>query len=456
MKIAQWTAVLVLAAMVGGITFVMVYLGGSRPTEVKPPPLDGLTFVAKRYPEEGAKAITTEVGKTGQQDFWFQNETGRTVAVGLNAKSCKCTNIELTIAPESWRPYLIAEAAARMLQRAPQTLPDCAVSVATFQHDQVFRPRPESEARTFALTQEESAEVPPGAVGWVRLTWRGERAEPRFLNADLWMNQRTGSINAVLEVGTMISEPMIVSREVNVEPFNIGELRNGKTINIVCYSVTRPAFQVKAERGNDNIKPQSDPIEIGQPVPLTSDRLRRLEGTKERHMLRLHCGYRIPIHLQAKAPDGTPFEIGHFRRSVKLTSPDEGIEPVEVEVTGLVLGDVRVGGPKEGGAVLLGPFPSRRGAKGDITLQSDRPDLELTLDTTRVPSFLKASLEGPEKSLGGHRMWVLRVEVPPSAAQGEFPRLEDPVFRDSAIYVKTNEKPARSIRIPVRGVANEG
>jgi hypothetical protein len=69
---------------------------------------------------------------------------------------------------------------------------------------------------------------------------------------------------------------------------------------------------------------------------------------------------------------------------------------------------------------------------------------------------VKAKLEGPQKSLGGHRMWVLRVEVPPSAARGEFPRLEDPVFRDSAIYVKTNEQPPRSIRIPVRGVANEG
>ncbi len=458
MKLAQWTAVLVLAAMVGGITFVMVYLGGSRTNEVRQAPLDALTFVAKRYPEEGAKAITTEVGQRGHQDFWFQNDTGRPVPIGLIEKSCKCTDVEVTIAPESWRPYLATEAAARVIQRATRSLPDLAVLAATFEHERVFRPMPENEGKTVALTTEEAAEVPPGALGWVRLSWRGEKPEPRFLKAEFWMNQRAGSVIAALEVGTIISEPMIVGREVAVEPFNIRDLENrqGKRIDIVCYSVTRPAFQVRAERATENIKPESDPIEVGQPRALSDENLRRLEQSKERHMLHILSGYRIPIVLHAKAKDGTPFEMGHFRRFVKLTSPDEGIEPVEVEVLGLVEGDVKVGGPKEGGAVLLGPFPSSRGAKGDVTLQSDRPGLELTLDDTRVPSFVKAKLEGPEKSLGGHRMWVLRVEVPPSAASGEFPRPEDPVFRDSAIYVKTNEKPSRSIRIPVRGVANAG
>jgi hypothetical protein len=456
MKIAQWTAVLVLAAMVGGITFVMVYLGGSRNINVQPPLLDGLTFVAKLYPQEGAKALTTEVGQPGHQDFWFQNDRGRPVPIGLTAKSCKCTDVELTLAPESWKPYLVSEAAARLLQRAPRTLPDWAVWVATFQRDRVFREMPENEARTTQLTVDNSVEVPPGALGWVRLTWRGEKPEPRRLNADLWMNQKTSGVNAALEVGAMIAEPMMVSSEVTINKFAIHDLEKGKRGDIICFSVTRPSFQVRAERATENIKPESDPIEVGQPIPLTNAQLRNLEDSKERHMMRLLSGYRIPIFLRAKANDGTPFEIGHFRRYVKLTSPDEGIEPVEVKVTGVVEGDVKVGGPKDGSAILLGPFPSRRGARGDITLQSDRPNLELTLDTTRVPQYVKPRLEGPEKTLGGHRMWVLRVEVPPSAARGEFPRPEDPVFRDSAIYVKTNDQPSRSIRIPVLGVANEG
>jgi hypothetical protein len=456
MKLAQWTAVLVLAVMVGGITFVMVYLGGSRGTEVTPPTMDSLTFVSKRYPQEGAKALTTEVKQPGHQDFWFQNECGRPVKVGLNAKSCKCTDVELTIAPESWKPRLLAEAVARLLQRAPRMLPDWTVWAATYQRERVFAEMPESEAKTTPLTLEDSVEVPPGGLGWVRLTWRGERPEPRFLNADLWMNQQTGSVNAVLEVGTMISEPMVVAKELPVGQLSIRELENGKKAFIVCYSVTRPSFHLKAERASENIKPESDPVELGQPIPLSEADLRLLEKSKERHMMRLRCGYRIPILLRAKAKDGTPFEMGHFRRYIKLTSEDEGIEPVEIEMNGVVEGDVTVGGPKEGGSLLLGPFLSSRGVKGDVTLQTDRPNLDLTLDTTRVPSFVKARLEGPEKTLGGHNMWVLRVEVPPFAAHGEFPRPEDPIFRDSAIYVKTNEKPSRSIRIPVRGMANEG
>jgi hypothetical protein len=51
---------------------------------------------------------------------------------------------------------------------------------------------------------------------------------------------------------------------------------------------------------------------------------------------------------------------------------------------------------------------------------------------------------------------VLEVRIPRDKARGEFPRLDDPVYHDSAIYVKTKEKPPRTIRIPVTGTANEG
>src|SRR5690349_3786782 len=51
MKTAQWTAVIVLALMVGGLTFVMVYLGGSNPPiTTDPSELPSLTFANKKFP----------------------------------------------------------------------------------------------------------------------------------------------------------------------------------------------------------------------------------------------------------------------------------------------------------------------------------------------------------------------------------------------------------------------
>jgi hypothetical protein len=461
MKPAQWMAVVVLASMVGGITFAMVYLGGSRgpAKEQVLAPQASLTFAAKRYPEDGALALTSEVHQLAHQDFWFHNESKHSVAVGLNSKSCKCTDVELAIAPESWKPFLLATAAARVLQRAPKGLEDLPTLAATCQNSALFSLElPMHEVKTTALTFEDSVVVPAGRLGWVRLNWRGERPEPRILNADLWMNQRGSSLNAVLQVGVLIVEPMEVDKELSAGNFDLRELEKGKNVSIVCWSATRPSFRLKAELLEGLDKTASDPVEVGAPVPMNDADFQQLIKRSPRlQMQPLLSGYRIPVTLRARAKDGTPFGLGHFRRYVRLSSPDEGIEPVDVKVTGFAEGDVSVGSSKEGGVLTLGPFLSSRGARGSITVQTDVPGLQLALDAARIPAYLKVRFpREPEVTATGHRMWLLEVEVPPNAARGDFPRSDDPVYHDSAIYVKTNEKPPRSIRIPVRGAANEG
>src|SRR5579875_2180396 len=112
MKPAFWTAVLILALMVGGLSFVSVYLTGStrdgsdQPTASSP----SLTFPIKTFPREGEKVQTTEVNQTGWQDYWFVNETEQEMAVGLNSKGCTCSEVEITVAPPSWMPYLASSA----------------------------------------------------------------------------------------------------------------------------------------------------------------------------------------------------------------------------------------------------------------------------------------------------------------------------------------------------------
>jgi hypothetical protein len=461
MKSAQWLAVMVLALMVGGVTFVMVYLGGT-PSETDKKekstgPVAELTFAQKKYPGEGEMALATEPQQLGHYDFWFHNESGQAVPVGLLVKSCKCTEVELMIAPDSWKPRLLATAAARVLQRAPQTLMDWTVWAATYQPEQVHPALPEEDATTTSLLKkQDSALVPPGAIGWLRLKWRGDKTGPRPLTAELWMGEK-GSVAASFVLGVAIAEPIMFDPDVSFGTVNVRELEtNKKKVGVYCYSVTRPALRIKAERAAKNLKQESDPFEVGQPEPLSTEQLRKLEEKSKAHVLRFLSGYRIPVFLSARAKDGTPIEMGHFRRLVRLSiDDDESIEPVQVEVSGVVEGDVMVGNAQEPGEIILGPFPSKRGKKGDITLQTDVKNLGLELDKSRVPEYLKARLKGPEETGTGHRTWVLEVEVPPDAAHGDFPRQDDPVYRDSAIYVKTNEKPQRSIRIPVKGAAND-
>jgi hypothetical protein len=461
MKPAQWTAVLVLALMVGGISFVTVYLGGSpdgggeQPVETPAT----LTFPVKKVPQEGEKVLTTEVHQSGHYDFWFVNDNGQDVIIGLNAKGCTCSVVETTVAPADWSARFAGEAALQTLQVPLRGLDGLTLLAALRQPDHLNPELPEGETKM--LTYENAQTVPAGAIGRVRLSWRQEQAKPLATYADLWMGQRGGSASVRLDVGVKIADPLEVEDKELTLPAvrgrDLEKMEKGKRGWIVCWSLTRPSFYIKAETVHERLKAESDPVEVGEPIPLSQENLDRLQHREQLQMMTVLSGYKIPVTVRAKAKDGTPIEWGFFRRLIRLSSSDEGIEPVMVKVTGEVLGDVVVGAGKEAGKIDLGPFPRTRGAHGDVVLQTDEKDLDLELDAARVPEYLKARLSKPEETTAGHRLWKLSVEVAPNAARGEFPRNDNPVYRDSAIYVKTKEKSQpRSIRVPVLGVANDG
>lgn len=467
---AAIVALAVMAVMVGAITVAMQYIGDNTSVKdvvEKAASKASLTFGAKRYPQDefGEKALVTEQNQSGYHDFWFYNDSGQDVPVGMVGKSCKCTQVEISLAPESAKWHLAAIAAARLLQRAPYRLVDLPTAAATYQYERVY-PDPaipeEGVSTTKLETLENAVVVPPGAIGWVRMRWRGEskeqRPERRPLNTELWMGDKTGSNSVRLDVGVMISDPVIVNKELDAGSMDIRELDKGKKEWIVCYSATRPKFSVKALRANSGAaKPEADPLELGEPIPLSSADLSRIGQTKALHMVSILSGYRIPVTLHAVSADGKqPFQLGHFRRIVKLVFDDDRIDPIEVEVSGVVEGNVIVGDGKDHGLINFGTFKSSTGRSSSITLQSDVPNLELELDEKHLPKFLKVQLPSKPRIMpGGHRLWRMQVEVVKNAAHGSFPNAEDPDYRDCAIYVKTKETPGRSIRIPVIGTANE-
>jgi hypothetical protein len=477
-KPAQWIVLTVLTLMVGGLTFVSVFLGDRREnsdgTPSATPP--SLSFPIKMFPREFAEDFvenvqTTEIGQEGHQDFWFVNDSGQDVQVGLNEKGCTCSQVEITVAPPSWLPYLVRSVVTQALQQPPRGLDNLTILTAANERTHQFPEMPDAEGTILPLYSPVTATVPAGAVGRVRLSWRQEQVKPLRTYAGLWIGQPGGNAYVRLEAGVRISAPLEVNKEMTVNAVTERELEKMESEKaekgrrgrgwIICYSLTRPYFRVKAEVLHDRPEEaKSDPVEVGEPVPLEAEVLRRLEErTEAMHRLTALSGYRIPVTVRPRAKDGTPMEWGRFHRVVQLSSPEPGIEPVQIQVRGEVVGDISVGSGDEAGAINLGPFYQSRGARRAINLETDQKMIDLELDQTRLPKFLKVALSAPQET-GGHRSWVLRVEVPPGAARGEFPRADNPDYRDSAIYVKTKGGKSgtslRSIRIPVHGVANEG
>ena len=86
-------------------------------------------------------------------DFWFKNENAQDLPVGVNNKTCQCTSVQLWIAPKDWTEAPAAEDRDRRAKELE--------SVA---------------ARTELKDAEQGVTVPAGAVGLVRLGWKGDRA----------------------------------------------------------------------------------------------------------------------------------------------------------------------------------------------------------------------------------------------------------------------------------------
>ena len=148
--------------------------------------------------------------------------------------------------------------------------------------------------------------------------------------------------------------------------------------------------------------------------------------------------------VSERTEDGTQFDLGRFRRQVVVSS-EPGIDPVTVVVTGIVHGDVAVGGSEDRELVDLGSFERQEGATRHITLSTVNGKLELEVESS--PDFLQAQLEEQAKDEGLlGKTWTLTVKVPPDTLAG-------PVPLYTAIILKTKGERPRRIRVPVIGTA---
>jgi hypothetical protein len=475
MKRNTWVgAVVILAAMVFVLTFAMNYLGpGRTPVTAEAKALPRLTFATPTFPPDNAPPMECEFKQPAHYDFWFCNENDKELPFGLATKSCKCASVEVFLLPESQRPQLLALAASRLalagaagplsVQLMPEaSLPRVYKLAAALQTIPLAAAQDAKTLRDLAkvegvpLTTENSVVVPAGGLGWVRLHWKTERVESRILGLELWTDQKNNPTTTNLSARASIVLPLEMPTEMEVGTLTPSSLQGDKpkTLYFYCFSRTRPEVRFKAEVVHDTRKPASDPFTVGAPERVTDAELQHIAEKANAPYLR--CSYRVPVTLHPAAPDGTPFELGHFRRFVAVRMDGEDTERPQVAISGLMEGEVTVGQRGEGGWVYCGPFDADKGTKVKTTVQSDTPGLELEVDQARLPSFLEVKLGKPEEvPSSGHRSWVLEIHVKPDQVAGKFPNPEDETLRDCAIYLKTKGKNPRTIRIPVTGTATE-
>jgi hypothetical protein len=426
-------AVGALAALVFGVTFAVNYLGNSGGTESKTTPDEpskatlSLNFPVKKYPPDEESALEVEMNKAGFHDFWFQNDNDQPVKLGLIRKNCTCSSVELYAAS-----------------------PDAPITQEVLKDESKVREL-QGKIKPVDLAHAD-ANVPPGTTGWVRLSWSGARPIDR-LGAELWMDDKERGDHVRLETLVKFLGAMLVDNPTR----DVGVVRAGGVpvqASFFVFSCTRNALHFKAEPVEEpNLS--SSPFAVSQPVQVPDEELRRMEKQQAPGAgSHVRCGYRFHVTVRERSADGKdPIDLGPFRRVIRLTSTDEGVEPLEVIVTGIVEGEVSVIGDDQG-RVLFQNFPASRGKVHAITLRADSKDIDL--EVFKKPEFLKAELSKPEEGAFGRRTWRLRLEVLPNKITGAFPRYEDPDLRDCALYLsmKTKGDYARRIRIPVSGMAS--
>jgi hypothetical protein len=468
MKTSQWIlAIVVLAGMVFAITFGMNFIG-NRGGSTTAPVKEGLrlSFPNPRYPYNGLPAVICEYNRPGSCDFWFSNPNDKEVRVGLYQKTCKCSSIHLYVSPIETAVALdVARlGCANLLPPGGGVVGYMApvltgLALAQWRDDWADE-QLKTQGSGLELTGENEAVVPAGAIGAIHLVWKTEKPDPnRSLKLHLWTDYRTNSVLTLLDAETTILMPMQGFPELELGKFTERDLPKSG-INVFCFSQTRDSMPISAAIVREGRSEARDTIAIGKIERLSDAECAKLERAwreKEWTGAPLRCAYKVPVTLLAVSPDKTmPFELGVFRRSIEFRCADgTGIDPMQTALIGQVQGPVQVGDQIDGGHINLGTFYTADGSRKHILLQSDLSGLELEVDTSRIPAFLeKPVLELPDVSPSGHRTWRLTVESAPGKAVGRFPNPLEPVFRDSAIYIKTKDDSPRTIRIPVTGMAN--
>jgi hypothetical protein len=464
MKTSQWIGALAaLVAVIFLSTFAINYIGPTKsdgPTTTSGEDVATLEFLHTAYPNLSGGvmvgSLDCEHNKPGHQDYFFRNPNEEPVKFGAVSKSCKCQGVDVYLLPEGYTPRpgitppnpAVAGAVGGLGRAAAATLTRRGESEEELEAKAVSHTALNPDDPRTEIT------VPPHRIGWVRMKWTGEKAGAQLLTIKLWIHHPGSGLDVNLERRANFLEPILVAETEQ----RVGNLRPGdlpKEFSFLVTSATRKSFKITRAQAvrAASLPAESDAFVVGEPVPLSPEEC--IKATREIKQWLVQSGYRIPVTLRKVAPDGkTPFEVGRFRRRVEVTT-DAFDKPVSMTYLGTVQGDFQVTGVDESGGVNFGPF--RRGSQQPrrVTVRGGGPGMKLELDKRRIPEYLEAKLtEQPPGPGSLSRSWELEIKILPSA-YGSFPRDDDPVYQDSAIYLRPVGQSQQSYRVEVRGDATD-
>jgi hypothetical protein len=455
-------AIVVLMALVGGVTFYFMYQEGMDWGPEPPPPPPPTEGKPLKFREEISDRVIRknwdpptqgefEENTDGYYDFWFDNPHDVPIELGVGKKSCKCTVPSVCVlSPEEAQRYKMGffQSAAAEFALSGQGFPPL---LAQMKVEQVVPPA--LNWQPLAESEEHGITVGPHQSGMVRVAWDGAKAQSgsQLLQLGIWSQpQENGPAprtRQVIELPVFFSSPLQFLPQV----LDVGDLdpQGTRELSGVCWSSTRAWFSLKAEekRGEPFFHCTWTPLTERERDDLAESLRKPAQKDQEAGPKpRVLYGYQIHVTVQERVSEGTRMDLGPFTRKVVVSGP--GGLVAEVPMTGLVRGEIQVGGQDDNGRIKLGQFKARQGMKKTVRLTANRPGLKLRYERMEPDNLAFLNVDGPREVGTGAAVtqWDLRVEMKPGV-----PRL----LEHCAVVLRMSspESGDRLIRIPVTGAA---
>ncbi|MGE3805473.1 MAG: hypothetical protein AB7K24_12430, partial [Gemmataceae bacterium] len=394
----SWKNMLALTIAVvglGGIVFMSQWIaGGSQKAKTDKPP-ERQSWLAFKQPVLAEETIAEMYPKVDWHDFWFANPNKETVDVALLRASCKCQSVEvLVLTPEEVKQLGNPARAATAWLSGVAGLPQAFTHLAAVKDST----RVVDDEKRWKKIEEgkETVSVAPGHSGMVRMTWSPRVSGPIALK--IAIANKVGDepgMPVTLEAPLRVVSPVLLSKpEIDV---GVLEANGMKTQRVVCFSATHNQFDLDVKQVVDKpyYSARVEPLSAKQCEEFQARSQFMLEngevvGTPGDLKIPVRCGYLITVAVKERVPDGQQLDIGPFHHRLLLNS-EELIEPINLDIYGSVLGDIRLVA-NERQRINLGDFPARQGASRTEILESDVPGLKLALESA-LPDKLKVDLQ---------------------------------------------------------------
>lgn len=459
MKNQGQTAILicVVVGLVFAITFVSQWVTLPKPSTEKASnaPLSGKLLFSET---EADKTLVRELSltdglyrATGYYDFWFKNPNDLPIVARLESMGCaRCSSVELlNLSDEDLKTFRNSTTAtAAQVLAAPSGLPAfLGPFMVAVQRSRAVILDPAAPWQKME-EMKNTVEIPARGQGLIRLRWEGKEAKFQTLTATFGTyikdDLKTRAFPE-LKVPVLFVSPFFVrpQAETLFRPLTEG---SKESVSFVCWSVSRPAFDFTVkETGND-------PCIVCTQSPLSPEACRQWlarlprdeqEANKMTSQMPIASASLVTVTVHERR-EGKQLDLGQFRRKIEISS-SLLLEPVQVEVSGMVNGGVRLVPAELRNQIRLGDFAVDDGKSDTLTVEADLRETQLKL-ASKFPDFLEVNLEEAEVSPEGKKRWTLTVTVPPNRASGPLPK-------ESEIVLQIAGTPPRGFRIPVSGHA---